>query len=70
MLGVGAVWAYFPVLVISGLVMGPITGLVAKSVFAALKKSGTQFAVNPRTFQESKAADILIIAVMMISTQV
>ena len=65
MLGVGAVWAYFPVLVISGLVMGPITGLVAKSVFAALKKSGTQFAVNPRTFQESKAADILIIAVML-----
>jgi len=65
-LGVGAVWAYFPVLVISGLVMGPITGAVAKSVFAALKKSGTEFYINPKTFQESKAADIIIISVMLV----
>lgn len=65
MLGVGAVWAYFPILVVSGLVMGPVTGLVAKSVFSALKKSGTEFHINPKTFSESKAADILIIIVML-----
>jgi heptaprenyl diphosphate synthase len=65
-LGVGAVWAYFPILVISGLVMGPITGAVAKSVFAALKKSGTEFYINPKTFQESKATDIIIISVMLV----
>ena len=64
-LGVGAVWAYFPVLVISGLIMGPVTGLVAKSVFSALKKSGTEFYINPRTFRESRWADIVIIACML-----
>ena len=37
MLGIGAVWAYFPVLVISGLIMGPLTGLVAKLVFRPLR---------------------------------
>jgi heptaprenyl diphosphate synthase len=65
MLGVGAVWAYFPVLVISGLVMGPVTGAVAKSVFAALKNSGTEFYINPKTFQESKTVDIIIIVIML-----
>lgn len=65
MLGVGAVWAYFPVLVISGLVMGPVTGAVAKSVFAALKRTGTEFYINPKTFQESKTVDIIIIACML-----
>ena len=65
MLGVGAVWAYFPVLVVSGLVMGPVTGAVAKSVFAALKKSGTEFYIDPRTFRESKTVDIIIIVCML-----
>ena len=65
MLGVGAVWAYFPILVVSGLVMGPVTGLVAKSVFSALEKRGTEVHINPKTFSESKVADILIIIVMV-----
>lgn len=65
MLGVGAVWAYFPVLVLSGLVMGPVTGTVAKSVFAALKKSGTEFYIDPRTFRQSKTVDIIIITAML-----
>ena len=46
--------------------MGPVTGAVAKSVFAALKKSGTEFYINPKTFRESRAADIIIISVMLV----
>lgn len=65
MLGVGTVWAYLPVLMLSGVVMGPVTGYVAKSVFAALKRSGTAFRVTPKPFRETRAADILLIAVML-----
>ena len=57
-LGVGAVWAYFPVLVISGLVMGPLTGLVAKLVFRALKRSGGQQDINPKAFEDHRAVDV------------
>lgn len=66
MLGVGAVWAYFPVLVLSGLVMGPATGLVAKSVFSALGRGGAVFTVEPRPFKDSKVIDIAIISVMLV----
>lgn len=66
MLGVGAVWAYFPVLVISGLIMGPLTGLVAKMVFRALKRAGSQFEINPKAFEENKAVDLIIIGTLLI----
>lgn len=66
MLGVGAVWAYFPVLVISGLIMGPLTGLVAKMVFRALKRAGSQFEINPKAFEENKVVDLIIIGSLLI----
>jgi len=64
-LGVGAVWAYFPILVVSGLVMGPLTGLVAVNVFRALKKSGGQQDINPRAFEGNWKADVVIILLLM-----
>lgn len=67
MLGVGTVWAYLPALMLSGVVMGPITGYIAKSVFTYLQKSGTEFRVTPRSFKESKVADIIVIAVMLVA---
>ena len=66
MLGVGAVWAYFPVLVISGLVMGPLTGLVAKLVFRALKRSGGQQDINPRAFEDHRAVDVSVIGILLV----
>lgn len=66
MLGVGAVWAYFPVLVISGLVMGPLTGIVAKMVFRALKRAGTQYKINPKAFESNRTVDVAVIGVLLI----
>ena len=66
MLGVGAVWAYFPVLVISGLVMGPLTGLVAKLVFRALKRSGGQQDINPKAFEDHRAVDVSVIGILLV----
>lgn len=65
MLGVGTVWAYLPALMLSGVIMGPITGYIAKSVFSYLKKSGNEFRVTPRSFKESKIVDIVLIVVML-----
>lgn len=66
MLGVGAVWAYFPVLVISGLIMGPLTGLVAKMVFRALKRAGNQYEINPKAFEDHRAVDLTIIGILLV----
>ena len=66
MLGIGAVWAYFPVLVISGLIMGPLTGLVAKLVFRALKRAGGQQDINPKAFEDHRAIDITIIGILLV----
>lgn len=66
MLGIGAVWAYFPVLVISGLIMGPLTGLVAKLVFRALKRAGGQQDINPKAFEDHRAVDITIIGILLV----
>jgi heptaprenyl diphosphate synthase len=65
MLGVGTVWAYLPILMLSGVVMGPVTGYVAKSVFAALKRTGTEFRVVPKPFRATRFADILLITGML-----
>lgn len=65
MLGVGTVWVYLPALMLSGVIMGPITGYIAKSVFSYLQKSGTEFRVNPKSMKESKLADIVLIAGML-----
>ncbi|NCB50387.1 MAG: hypothetical protein EOM54_00705 [Clostridia bacterium] len=70
MLGVGTVWAYLPALMLSGVIMGPITGYIAKSVFSYLQKSGTEFHVNPKSMKESKIADIVLIAGMLVAAGV
>jgi heptaprenyl diphosphate synthase len=66
MLGAGAVWAYFPILLISGLIMGPITGMIAQMVFVALQKNQMDFFVRPRYFRESRKTDLLIILCMVL----
>lgn len=65
LLGAGAVWAYFPILVLSGLVMGPVTGMIAQMVFTALQKNQADFSVRPRYFRESRKTDLLIILCMV-----
>lgn len=67
MLGVGTVWAYLPALMLSGVIMGPITGYIAKSVFSYLKKSGTEFHITPKSMKESKVVDIVLIAGMLVA---
>lgn len=68
MLGVGTVWAYFPILMLSGVIMGPVTGYIAQSVFAFLKKSGTEFRITPRSLKESRTLDItLIVGILVVA---
>jgi heptaprenyl diphosphate synthase len=66
LLGAGAVWAYFPILLVSGLIMGPITGMIAQMVFVALQKNQMDFFVRPRYFRESRKTDLLIILCMIL----
>jgi heptaprenyl diphosphate synthase len=66
MLGVGTVWAYLPILMLSGVIMGPITGYIAQTVFASLKRSGTEFRITPKSLKESKVLDITLIACILV----
>jgi heptaprenyl diphosphate synthase len=67
LLGVGSVWAYFPVLVLSGLVMGPLTGSVALAVFRSLKKAnrGETYRFPPRSFRESWKMDVFLLVIFV-----
>lgn len=66
MLGVGVVWAYLPVLMLSGIIMGPITGYIAQIVFKTLKKNKTKFHITPKSLKESRVVDTLLIACILV----
>lgn len=69
LLGVGSVWAYFPVLVLSGLVMGPLTGSVSLAVFRSLKKAnrGETYRFEPRPFRQSWKTDVLLTVIFLLA---